>query len=136
MRRLWNLPWTARSSILPPLINKCSFTDQLFKRFVKLYWSILKGDNTTVKLIVTVANGGIIDRNLLHICREWNCMRKDLPVASLMSRISEADLMRASQLKELTGCLEGNTWLPNFTNDDIRTFIAIIIQFSVYSLNF
>ena len=126
VRRLWNLPWTARSSILPPLINKCSFTDQLFKRFVKLYWSILKGDNTTVKLIVTVANGGIIDRNLLHICREWNCQRKDLPVASLMPRISEADKMRASQLKELTSCLEGNTRLPNFTNDDIRTLIIFI----------
>ena len=71
---IWHLPLAARSSILPPLTHKDFFPDQLNKRFLKLYWSVVDTDNTTLRLIWKITKYGIIMHgNVQVICKQWLC---------------------------------------------------------------
>ena len=129
VRRIWHLPWKARSLILPSLIQKDSFLDQLYKRFLKLYWSVADNENSTVKLICNVAKHGIIDGNFHEISKQWRypeChLRRKLQFRGQRPK-SVIDNNRAQQIRDLTKCLEGSFHLPNFTMDDIKSLIYLI----------
>ena len=130
IRRLWNLPWTARSSILPSLIHKSSLPDQLYGRFIKLYWSMLKSENSLVSLTLSVCSDGIVNRNIRTICEMWQCsvasLKKSWTIIRRQIAANELDCMRAEQIRDLNRCLEGSMNLEHFNLDEIRTLITFI----------
>ena len=51
VRKLWHLPYTARSRLLPGLVGTASLRDQVMRRFAKFYNGISQGKNNKMKLI-------------------------------------------------------------------------------------
>ena len=127
--RLWNLPWTARSSILPSLIHKSSLPDQLYSRFLKLYRSLLKSENSLVQLTLSVCSDGIVNKNIRTICETWQCSVQSLNKSCTTRRqklTNELDCLRAEQVRDLNRCLEGSMTLEHFNSDEIETLITFI----------
>ena len=121
--------WTDRSSILPSLIQKSSLPDQLYGRFVKLYLSLLKSENSLVLLTLSVCSDGIVNKNIQTICETWQCsvekLKKSWTIRCQKST-NELDCLRAEQVRDLNSCLEGSMTLKNFNSDEIRSLITFI----------
>lgn len=115
VRRLWNLPQCSRTYLLHHLINTPPPLIQLRKRFMNLFRSVQLGDNLVVKHLTNVSMKepkGIIGNNFA-ICQTER-------------QIPEDGAANAAMLIELTKCLEGSMNLPNFTFNEIQTFINYI----------
>ena len=55
IRKLWYLPYKARSKMLPVLVNSQSVSDHAISRFVKLYNTMSSGNNNKMKLLCNVS---------------------------------------------------------------------------------
>ena len=76
-RRLLNVPWKTRSSLLPLLMDCKPLSHQFCIRFLRLIKSIIKGDNAKLQWLLTnCASSGNIFKNIEFICRGWNVTRE------------------------------------------------------------
>ena len=119
IRKLWYLPNTARSGILPFLVGISSVKDQAKKRFCKMHSSIVNGSNEKLVLLsnFSMYNDGIISRNL-------NLAQNDFDVP-----VSIEYKARSDSIKELSKCLEGDYSIEGFDRADIKTLIDDISSF-------
>jgi hypothetical protein len=126
VRRLWGLPWHARSAVLHQLLNKQPFIDQLCHRFLKMVNGIRNGSNETVKFIVTMSSDfkGPVQRNLKYCCDHWTCNESELN----RHRDSPSQISRdqANLIKELVCAKEGDMDIAGFTSTDISDLIYLI----------
>ena len=131
VRRLLNLPWHARSAILPHLISRLPFIDQICTRFLKMVSTAHKTNNDMVQYIVQFSHAykGLFYCNLQYIQERWRCTWEDLmnfKARAVVSENSDGEL-RAHLIHELSSVLEGNTVLNGFTAaevSDLRNCIA------------
>ena len=129
VRRLWNLPWITRSSILPHLVNKPPFIDQLCDRFVSLCKAIDNCDNEKIKLIklVSVHNSGIMKRNIDFVCERRGCTPDSLKI--FRKQTSCENSRRAEIIKELTECIEQSKTINIFSQFEIKDFLYAVCTF-------
>ena len=132
VRRLWKLPWTARSHLLPALVNKPSFVNQLCIRFAKIAKSIEVGQNRVMQLLMNIIlqEMGVIGRNINFVNTRWNCnLAKQMPKPP--KHQDEEIEVRVQAVKELTNCLEHSYVLENenFQKKDIVDLLNFISTF-------
>lgn len=132
IRRIWKLPWTARSGLLHHLMDQKPFIDTLSSRFIGAIKTVVKSANE--KLIMMLQNSrfcnGLIFKNLQYIAERWDCSVNELLENEMpkMSRDYEM-IRRANMIKELTEMLENNVTVPNFNNDDFKELISLISMY-------
>ena len=111
VRQVWNLPWRARSTLLPYLMGKMPFMDQLCVRFIKMYKSIV---NNKLTYLLSNHETSITARNINFVCSRWNCDRNTMYYYSTYNNIDHDSERRSYQIKELSDCI-----IPGFTYDEI-----------------
>ena len=129
VRKLWFLPNTARSCILPYLVGTKSIRQQILSRVASLYNSIRKGHNrkmlNLMRHSVNMNNMGIMGRNTEVISNEWHC-----GFEKLVDNTQSADTdmaARAAVIRDLTDCREGRRDIAEFSRDevaDLRNYVA------------
>ena len=131
VRKLWHLPYTARSRLLPGLVGTASLRDQVMRRFAKFYDGISQGKNNKMKLISNISTycdhrrKGTIGENVECISRLWNCSYDYLceNTASTVD-IETSDRVRA--IKKLTACKDNGDHLPIFDSSELSDLIGEI----------
>ena len=107
IRKLWCLPNTTRSNIVPYLVGAPPLEEQLFRRVAKMYNAIRQGFNSKLLLLLDISvcssKMGIMGVNTKLISSKWYC---------------------GSAIKELQ-----NSNLSGFSNDEITDIIADIACF-------
>ena len=119
VRRLWRLPWQARSGLLHFLIDQPPFISQLCRRFKKLCISIDRSTNAKAQLIkeISIDQDGIIGKNMSYSKHFLNEERK-----KTTSNTSDFEA-RANVIRELTLIREGQISLPGFSAYEIDALI-------------
>ena len=120
VRRLWNLPNTTRSALLPDLMNCRSAQHQIYQRSQGMYSTMLASDNDKIRFIsnLSVVNLGFIGSNLQFLQgQDMDC------------QMSEAEKDRVKIIKELSNCKERSLSLPQFTDNEIDLMLKIVSTF-------
>ena len=120
VRRLWNLPYTTRSSLLPHLMKCKPIQQQIYQRCLAMCTAMLKSENEKINFIsnLSLKNSGIIGQNMQFL-KSVNLNFDFLP----------ADDDRVRLIKELTLCKETTLYLSYFSICDIQTMIDSISTF-------
>jgi hypothetical protein len=140
IRRVWQVPYTTHSALIPGLCDTIPLVDLFYKRMLNFVYRCLRSDSTLVSFIVRhgISYGemdSIIGRNTLncsvryntnieHICKfEFNPYSIDK-----LASTSNDSLDTAAILAELLRCRDGTMQLSdnNFNYSDILAMIDII----------
>ena len=126
IRKLWCLPNTTRSNIVPYLVGAPPLEEQLFRRVAKMYNAIRQGFNSKLLLLLDISvcssKMGIMGVNTKLISSKWYCGYEHLQCNRSIYHPEAA--ARASAIKELQ-----NSNLSGFSNDEITDIIADIACF-------
>ena len=126
IRKLWCLPNTTRSNIVPYLVGAPPLEEQLFRRVAKMYNAIRQGFNSKLLLLLDISvcssKMGIMGVNTKLISCKWYCGYEHLQCNRSLCYPEAA--ARASAIKELQ-----NSNLSGFSNDEITDIIADIACF-------
>ena len=132
VRKLWYLPYRARSELLPILVDRAPIMDQICSRFAGLYNGIMSGNNGKIKLLADISVSsepkGIIGQNVTLVSKMWRCGHTMLTRDMFSEPCPEAQA-RALAIKELTKCLEASLEVPTFTIEDIKETLKEISLF-------
>ena len=97
--------------------------DQAMTRFVKMYNTVMNGKNNRMILLCKISvyceTKGIIGRNVEQVSRIARCAYDNLTYPRDI-KCDHENMIRAKAVTELTKCLEGNQYIENFHNDEIR----------------
>ena len=129
-RKVWNLPNTARSKLLPVLMRSPSPEVQVMRRFATMFNSMMKGHNQKLSNLLGISinssNRGFIARNVSWISARWRCGFCFLQDNS--RHVGDTDAVaRAEAIRELTRCQNGQMILHHLDNSeliDMRNFIS------------
>ena len=131
VRRLRQLPYTARSRLLPELVGTATLRDQVTDRFAGLYNDIMKGGNNKMHLLACVSREGwnhrkgVIGINVDCISRTWRC--KHTFLSCNVQREGDSDIIaRAQAIRELTCVKERTTSLPSFAYNEVHDMMCAI----------
>ena len=123
IRKLWGLPNTTRSHIVPYLVGAPPPKEQLFRIIAKMYNGIRWGFNSKMLLLLQMSvcadKMGILGINSKIISSRWRCGFEYLQCNNLFDHPEAAT--RASATKELI-----NKNLPGFSTDEIVEFLVDI----------
>ncbi len=75
LRKVWHLPYSARTCMPGPLNGQCHSFDQFNIRFVKFYNRMIKWENTIVNFIAKLAEvnyNGFLNCNIMYIKWKYN----------------------------------------------------------------
>ena len=124
VRKLWYLPNTARSKILPNLVNVCDVRAKSEQLFCNMYNTICKGFNSRVRMLCNVSVysnvKGIVGNNVSIISKRSRC-----GFDFLRHRRDDNDVefkVRANVIKDISSCLEGDSVLDGFSRDELVMF--------------
>jgi hypothetical protein len=120
VRRLWNLSFMTRSSLLPLLMNCKPVQLQIYQRTLTMCSLMLNSDNEKIKFIsnLSVLNQGLIGGNMQFL------QHLDMNV-----EVSQVDRNRVEMIRELTRCKEQILYLPEFPDCDIDNMLNYISIF-------
>ena len=123
IRKLWCLPNTTRSDIVPYLVGASPLEEQLFHRIAKMYNSIRKGFNSKMLLLLQMSacadKMGIMGINSKIISSRWRCGFEYLQCSDSFDHAEAA--ARASAIKEVM-----NNNLLGFSTDEIADILVDI----------
>ena len=123
IRKLWCLPNTARSDIVPYLVGAPPLEEQLFHRIAKMYNSIRKGFNSKMLLLLQMSvcadKMGIMGIHSKIISSRWRCGFEYMQCNDSFDHPEAAT--RASGIKELM-----NNNLPGFSTYEIADSLVDI----------
>ena len=123
IRKLWCLPNTTRSDIVPYLVGAPPLEEQLFHRVAKMYNSICKGFNSKMLLLLQISvcadKMGIMGIDSKIISSRWRCAFEYLQCNDSFHHPEAA--ARASAIKELM-----NNNLPGFSTAEIADILVDI----------
>ena len=131
VRKLWHLPYRARSSLLPVLVGTPSLRDQIINRFAKFYNGILHGNNNKMILLSNISTHseqrkkGIMGENVKYISRLWQCTNEYLR-NNIMRGVETETLDRVRAIKEITEQLENRDSLQMFDSSELSDLMRDI----------
>lgn len=118
VRRLWCLPYTARSSLLHGLMGCLPAQQQIYDRSKRMCNALLLNENTKIRFIANVSMKtiGLIGTNLQFLNQ-------------LVPNADAQNEERLQMIRELTLCKENRATIHGLNNDDIVNFINFISTF-------
>jgi len=120
VRRLWNLPFTTRSSLLPELMKCKPIQHQIYQRCQLMCSSMLRSDNVKINYIsnLSLVNNGLIGVNMAFL--------RNMDMSFV---ISSTEKDRANIIRELVSCRERTLNLDQFTDSEIETMLDFMSTF-------
>ena len=118
VRRLWCLPYTARSALLHGLMDNLSAQRQIYTRSQRMSNVMLLHENEKICFIanVSMSTSGLIGSNLRFL-------------QQVVTNAEVDNAYRLCMLRELTLCRENTLAIHGLTNTDIDVFINFISTF-------
>ena len=121
VRKLWCIPNIARSNILPELVDVLPVRAKAMHLFSNMYNTMCNSYNKKIKLLCKVSvysdKKGIIGQNVAIISKQSAC-----GFDKLIYKRTPSDnemIARAISVKDITSCLEGSSFIENFTYEEL-----------------
>ena len=141
IKKIWRLPNTTHSSLLPGLCKTIPLIDLLYKRSLKLVYRCLNSRSFVVNFIASHSilfcrMNSIIGRNELGCCQRYNTQIESVVTCHFdiknidrtASTASDDVCNQVARLNELIQCTDGMLWLSDvsFTSYDIEQLIYLL----------
>ena len=120
IRHSWNLPYDARTYMLPILANHYA-RDIIFKKFLSLYQTFKNSSNNSIRILFqNIINDqrSAMMRNISVINNEWDTDSTDGRVPDY--HLSEEQSQCINSLIEINHCLYGIMQVPGFSSSELR----------------
>ncbi len=126
IRKIWKLPYCAHRRLLPGLANMKQICEQMYRKFMKLYYSMSKSNNPIVNLVAKWTNvnaRSITSRNIAFIARKWttdyNTLVK-MPLLKFAKDNNEDDQRTVHFIKEIKSVIDNFNSVPGFNHEELK----------------
>jgi hypothetical protein len=133
VRRLYDLPFTTHTRFLPEFAQRPLVETQVFKRFCKMFGTMLHSNNSNVSFLTRMMvedARSIIGKNIRVISKMFNvklaCVKTGQQYSNFKCKLNKEDTQTVMMVKELREALRGNTILSGFNQDDIKELITLL----------
>ena len=135
IRKIWCLPHTARSHLLPYLAESMDLESMVYARVANLYRCMLEGHNPKMAHLINTSidmkHVGFIGENIIKISRKWNCSFFILKNNRYIIN-DEIALVRVNIIKELSTIRLTNghdLHITGFSHEDICEMLQYIATY-------
>jgi len=141
VRKVWRLPNTTHSSLLPGIINTMPLIDLLYRRFLKFVYRCLSSWSFVLNFIARhsilfCCMNSIVGRNVLSCCQCYStnidnviAFRFNIEIIDHIANTASDDVCNCmTMLNELLQCRDGMLCLSDnsFSSNDVEQLISFL----------